>query len=276
MQTISKHLIKGSNNQSIAIDIFAPQQFNGTVIFYCQGFKSFKDWGAYSILAQQFAQAGFLFVKFNYCHNGVGLGDDEQEFSRLELFALDTISYCLYDIQSVYVFMNSWLAENNLHAQQQVIVGHSRGGLLALLSAGKIPFDYVFTINAVYSLTQNFTDELIKEWKSKGYRLIPNARTGVPMPQNFSYAQDILDHFTDTKIDSILRKIKAKVILYHAMDDETVPCSSVDQIEKSLSNAQKNILPNGNHTFGMKHPSENLPEFWRQLIVDISKEVMMG
>ena len=43
------------------------------LVIFVHGYKGFKDWGAWSLVAKSFAEAGFYFVKFNFSHNGTTL-----------------------------------------------------------------------------------------------------------------------------------------------------------------------------------------------------------
>jgi len=44
------------------------------VVVFVHGFKGFKDWGHFGLLARFFAERGFVFVKLNLSHNGVVVG----------------------------------------------------------------------------------------------------------------------------------------------------------------------------------------------------------
>ncbi|RZK32728.1 MAG: dienelactone hydrolase, partial [Hymenobacter sp.] len=44
------------------------------VIVFVHGFKGFKDWGHFPLLARFFAEQGFVFIKLNLSHNGVVVG----------------------------------------------------------------------------------------------------------------------------------------------------------------------------------------------------------
>ena len=63
--------IAGSANKHILLDVF----YNNTgvakpIVIFSHGFKGFKDWGHFETVAKQFADAGFVFIKFNFSHNG--------------------------------------------------------------------------------------------------------------------------------------------------------------------------------------------------------------
>jgi len=40
------------------------------VVIFSHGYRGFKDWGPFNLIAEQFAEGGLVFVKFNFSHNG--------------------------------------------------------------------------------------------------------------------------------------------------------------------------------------------------------------
>ena len=50
---------------------FSFNNTNKNLIIFCHGFKGFKDWGPWNLVAEHFAKAGFFFIKFNFSHNFV-------------------------------------------------------------------------------------------------------------------------------------------------------------------------------------------------------------
>ena len=85
--TITKNIIiPGKHNKPIITDVFYTE--NNTpkpVVIFCHGYKGFKDWGAWDLMAKAFAEAGFFFVKFNFSHNG-GTAEQPIDFPDLEAF----------------------------------------------------------------------------------------------------------------------------------------------------------------------------------------------
>ncbi len=68
-------------------------------VIVCHGFKGFKAWGFFPHLAERLARAGYEAVTFDFSRNGIG--DNPTEFSRLDLFAGNTYSHELADLQTV-------------------------------------------------------------------------------------------------------------------------------------------------------------------------------
>ena len=64
-------LIDGKHGKSIVTDIFYKDTHQPKkIVIFCHGYKGFKDWGAWNLMAEQFADAGFFFITFNFAYNG--------------------------------------------------------------------------------------------------------------------------------------------------------------------------------------------------------------
>src|ERR1700748_884234 len=97
----SEIILNGSDNKPILLDI-TYKETNGTspVILYAHGFNGFKDWGNFDLIAQQFTDAGFAFVKFNFSHNGT-TPDHPNEFADLDAFGKNNYTKELKDLAVV-------------------------------------------------------------------------------------------------------------------------------------------------------------------------------
>src|SRR6476469_4789927 len=106
MQNETKNLIiNGYNNKPIGVDIFSLNTGKKKpVVIYAHGFNGFKDWGNFDLIAKQFAEAGFVFVKFNFSHNGTSTQAPEQ-FERLDLYEKNNYTTELYDLKQVINFV---------------------------------------------------------------------------------------------------------------------------------------------------------------------------
>ena len=72
MQITRYITVKSSHHtKPIVTDLFYKQ--NNTkkpLVIFCHGYKGFKDWGAWNLVAETFAKSECFFVKFNFSHNG--------------------------------------------------------------------------------------------------------------------------------------------------------------------------------------------------------------
>ena len=101
MQQLKNIRINGSKEKSILLDCF----YNKTetakaIIIFAHGFKGFKDWGHFDYMANCFAEAGFVFIKFNFSHNGT-TPEDPLNFGDLEAFGNNNFTIELDDFKNV-------------------------------------------------------------------------------------------------------------------------------------------------------------------------------
>ncbi|MEZ5022911.1 MAG: hypothetical protein R2728_06545, partial [Chitinophagales bacterium] len=131
MTILNNLKIDGSRERPIMLDVFykATGRPKPLVIF-CHGFKGFKDWGHFNLIAKTFADAGFVFCKFNFSFNG---GTEEQviDFPDLEAFGQNNISTELNDLG---VLIDAWqtphqfIPDTEVNREHLTVIGHSRGG----------------------------------------------------------------------------------------------------------------------------------------------------
>ena len=93
-------IIEGSKEKKILMDINFPKKSNNKLIIFSHGFKGFKDWGCFNLISKIFAQNGFIFLKFNFSHNGTTIADP-LNFNDLEAFGNNNFSIELNDLSLV-------------------------------------------------------------------------------------------------------------------------------------------------------------------------------
>ena len=68
MQVSTNIVLKNkSHNKPILADVFYTK--NGVkkpVVIFCHGYKGYKDWGAWNLAAEAFANRNVFFIKFNF------------------------------------------------------------------------------------------------------------------------------------------------------------------------------------------------------------------
>ena len=109
MKKVENLIIEGKHNKPIVTDIFYKENHQPKkVVIFCHGYKGFKDWGAWNLMAASFANAGFFFIKFNFSHNG-GTVEQPIDFPDLEAFGNNNYSKELDDLGSVI----DWVSTNS-------------------------------------------------------------------------------------------------------------------------------------------------------------------
>jgi len=249
-------IIKSKTGREFLADVtFNEDLRNLPVVLFCHGFKGFKDWGNWNLVANEFAKEGFCFMKFNFSHNGVGLTNKE-EFTLLQEFSNNTISKELLDIESVvdFIYMSPDLSEivnvNNLN-----LVGHSRGAATAFIAASSSKkINKIAGWAGVYDL-QNWVEKYdVKKWEEKGSWTFSNARTKQEMEVKYNCAKEILNG--DYSPRKYLIKLGIPILLIHGEDDEAVSCMESKTVYENILHSIYIPVEGAGHTFGMRHPGE--------------------
>ena len=77
-------ILEGKHSKPILTDVFFKEdKTKKPIVIFCHGYKGFKDWGAWNLMAETFVKAGFFFIKFNFSHNG-GTIEQPIDFPDLE------------------------------------------------------------------------------------------------------------------------------------------------------------------------------------------------
>jgi predicted dienelactone hydrolase len=75
------------------------------LVIFCHGYKGYKDWGAWNLVADEFVKKGFSFVKFNFSLNG-GTIENPIDFPDLSAFSQNTHSQEVKDVGRLLKFFN--------------------------------------------------------------------------------------------------------------------------------------------------------------------------
>ncbi|MBT9393847.1 dienelactone hydrolase family protein [Hymenobacter sp. NST-14] len=237
------------------------------VVVFVHGFKGFKDWGHFNLLADWFARRGFVFVKLNLSHNGLvvgGTGDLED----LEAFGQNNFSLELDDIgillDALHAPGQTGIPAAELDVARLGLVGHSRGGGLVLLKTAEDPrVRAVVTWAAISDVNPGWPEALMQLWQQQGVFHVENSRTGQQLPLYFQIVEDYHQHRLRLDIrHNLRRKLKERpLLIIHGDQDETVPLNRAHQLKEWQPAAELLVLPGVTHNFGGAHPwpAEVLP-----------------
>ena len=117
--------IKGPHCRPILLDVFYNNAIEyAPLIIFCHGYKGFKDWGAWSLLAEAFAASGTAVLKFNFSHNG-GTVKQPIDFPDLEAFGHNNYTKELDDLNAVLNWVETTYAKHpNINTSNIILVGH--------------------------------------------------------------------------------------------------------------------------------------------------------
>lgn len=232
-----------------------------SIIIFTHGFKGFKDWGHFNLLARYFAERGFVFVKFNFSYNGTTVEDDS-DVHDLEAFGQNNFSLELDDLKALIDLLHDAqgpISQSELNPKNLYLIGHSRGGGAVMLKAAEdTRVKAVATWAAVSDYDQRWPQEVMAQWQREGVQWIPNIRTGKQMPLYYQIVEDFEQNRPRLDIPQVLPRMQQPLLILHGDQDETVPPQMAQALKKGKPDAELHVLPQGDHTFGGKHPYSTL------------------
>ena len=256
---INKNLVlKRENNKPIVWDAFFNNDNNKKpLVIFCHGYKGFKDWGAWDLVAEAFMKANVFFVKFNFSHNG-GTVDQPIDFPDLEAFAENNYSKELDDLDDIITFLTS--EENEFLDQIDInnisVIGHSRGGGISILKTNEdqrikklITWASVSSFGKRTSTTGN-----LEQWKKDGVKYVLNGRTNQKMPHNFQFYLDFKANEQRLNIENAEKNITVPHLIIHAKDDPSVLYQEAINLNNWNPKSELLTIDNSNHVFDAKHP----------------------
>ncbi len=270
MQQLKNIAIAGSRNKTILVDAFYNNDaVPKPILIFVHGFKGFKDWGHFNWMAQLFAEAGFVCVKFNFSHNGTTV-ENPIGFDDLESFGNNNYIIELDDLQKV---MDWVLTVNDLkheiNANKLFLLGHSRGGGIAVLKAGEDKrVKKLVTWAAVSDFINRNKKRTIETWEKDGVVFTTNARTKQQMPLYYQFYNTIVANKDRLNIIRAAKHLQIPYLIVHGTNDEAVALRDAEDLHKTNKQSELFIVENAGHTFEVKHPFEGtvLPENAKRVI----------
>ncbi len=249
-------LLRGSNNKWMGVDVFYINENKPKpVIIYVHGFKGFKDWGHFDLVATEFAKAGFAYVKFNFSHNGT-TPDSPTEFNDLEAFGNNNYLLELNDLETVINWVTTDTGKKDIFDTTEIyLLGHSRGGGISILKAYEDPrIKKLATWGSVSDLINRNKKMTVNEWMEKGVVYTPNARTKQNMPLYKQFYDTIQENKNRLNIPKAASQLQIPYLIVHGTKDEAVDYSEAESLHRYCKHSIVFSVENGNHTFGAKHP----------------------
>lgn len=248
-----KHSLIGSGEKPILMDLtFNEKQPKAPLVIFIHGFKGFKDWGAHHLVARYFVQNGYRYLKFNLSHSGVNPAQPT-DVNDLETFASNTFSKEMLDVDLVIDY-----ALKNLYVDYVFLIGHSRGGGLAILNTAQNPkVKGLITWSSIGDFSSLWKKEQEDEWRKLGRIGVYNARTKETMPLNVTLLEDFETNKDTLNIIEAAKKIDVPWLIIQGDDDVNVPFETAEKLANANPNSKLIKIEGANHVYGASHPYED-------------------
>ncbi len=257
-----KHSLPGRVGD-ILIDVRAPPHHPaGPAVVVLHGFKGFKDWGMFPAFANRLVEAGFTAISFNTSGSGV---DDAGQFTRLDRFRRNSFSAEIADLLTVIAGLEA--GKLGLPKPTAIgVVGHSRGGGIAILAARESPRIRALVTWSAIATVRRWTQGELARWRRDGFLAVLNTRTGDQLPLGPDTLHDIEKHADGRlNIERAAAALRIPWLVIHGSADESVPPGEAETLAAvAPPSTQALFIEGAGHTFGASHPFAGMtPELER-------------
>ncbi|WP_313503544.1 alpha/beta hydrolase family protein [Kaistella carnis] len=254
-------IIKNTETRDFLADTFYPESSEKLpLVIFAHGYKGYKDWGAWDLMAKKFAEAGFFFVKFNFSHNGTTV-EQPKDFADLEAFGNNNFSKEMSDYDEV---LNHFYNHPKIDQAKISIIGHSRGGGITVIKAFEDErVKLLIALAGVSNFKYRFpTQDRFEDWKNAGVMYSENKRTHQQMPHYFQFYEDFEKNENRFDIQYAAQHLEKPFLIVQGTNDEAVRDKEATLLNEWCKTSELILLENTNHTFGAKEPwTENeLPQ----------------
>ncbi|GAA4233426.1 alpha/beta fold hydrolase [Postechiella marina] len=271
MEARKNSVISSENDKPILIDLNYKQNSKPKpVVIFCHGYKGFKDWGAWNMVANAFAKQNFFFVKFNFSHNG-GTIENPIDFPDLEAFGNNNYTKELSDLESVI----NWICSNPEFKDEAdlnniTLIGHSRGGGIVSIKASEDSrIKKVVSLAGVSNYASRFPKgEALKKWKETNVYFVQNGRTKQQMPHYFQFYTDFVLNEERLTISRAVKSLSIPHLIIHGDADTSVIIKEANLLHQWNANSHLVVIKDANHVFGVSHPwtEQEIPNHLQQVI----------
>jgi len=237
------------------------------VIIVCHSFMAFKDWGFFPYVSRMFAEAGYVSVIFNFSLNGV-VGN-ENRITDFNNFSKNTFSQELDDLQSVIDYVwEGQIGQDVIDRSKIILLGHSRGGGIALLQASRDDRIKALISWSTISTFDRWTKHQKEEWRELGYLPLGKNTDVSPLKLGIDLLNDV--ELNRDKLDLIKAAAGIKIpwLIIHGKADIIVPYSEAEDLYQASNHSltDLNLLDKVGHLYNAASQDEDNYETLKKIV----------
>ena len=225
------------------------------LVIVCHGFTAHKDWGPFPHFGRRFALLGFSSIVFNFSHNGVAPGSNR--FTELEKFSRNTIGKELEDVRAILRAVEEGrIGAGIIDCSRIGIVGHSRGGGVAILSASREVLLRAAAAWSTVATFHRFTPHQREAWERQGFLPVTVRGVRTRLKYGIEVLRDLEANRMEYDILEAVRLLKVPLLLVHGAADVSVKPAEPESLYRNADHAKTEfiLLEGTGHAFGAKHP----------------------
>lgn len=229
------------------------------VIVLVHGFMGYKDYGLFPFVAQRFAEAGVIAHRFNLTTSGIT--ENFATFERPDLFELGTWNNNIIDIDAVIDAVDRGALPGG--GLPLLLMGHSRGGVGVLLTAGRrfmsgrTPLPAGVISASAPSRPWRFAESQKRQILERGYLEVKSGRTGQDLRVSRRFLEEQLADPEGHDIARHVAALRCPLLVVHGSADATVPAREAEEIAAMAGEAVRRrlvLIDGGDHVFNTPNP----------------------
>ncbi|HEU4394812.1 MAG TPA: alpha/beta fold hydrolase [Planctomycetota bacterium] len=220
----------------------------------CHGNRGYKDWGFFPLLASRLAEEGIATATFNL--SGSGITDREGTFGEPERFRGNTYGRELEDLARVV----DWIVSRRLarggadpigDPPRIGLIGHSRGGAIAILHAAQDARIRCLTTLAAPSRIGVWPEHYFEAWRRGEPARTHDFRTRSELPLGPEIYRDLGRNRDRYDVLQAVERLKCPLLILQGDRDRSV---SIDEAREIASHAaaastELHVIEGAGHSF---------------------------
>jgi dipeptidyl aminopeptidase/acylaminoacyl peptidase len=221
------------------------------------GYTISCEWGFWPELSARLAARGIASVRSNA--SGDGFAADLRTVEALDAVAANTYGKELADLAGLRVALSRHAA---LDPRRAALVGHSRGGAVALLHARETGAYRAVALWAASDSVLRFNPSRKALWRARGSIDVTHFTLGTRVP----LARDVLDEVErDPERFDVLaavRALSAPLLVVHGARDRAVGVRCAHALARASTHPRTRllVLDDAGHSFGAREPLRDVPQ----------------
>ncbi len=228
-----RHNIRNSYGDSLRTDIrYRDDGKQKPFLIICHSFMAFKNWGFFPYLSESLAEAGYVSVIFNFALNGVR--EDDDRITEFDRFALNSFTRELEDAGSVLeACANGMIAPGIGDPARIGVLGHSRGGGIAILTAARDNRISALVSLASIATFDRWNDHQKQEWRKLGYLPLSRDPRVSPLRLGMNLLFDIENNAIQLDLLHAASVVTCPWLIVHGKTDVTVPFREAEALYRA-------------------------------------------
>jgi dipeptidyl aminopeptidase/acylaminoacyl peptidase len=192
---------------------------------------------------------------FNFSHNGIGR--DFRRFSEQKKFSINSFSLELEDVETIVTAISATQLNCTVIDESKIeIVGHSRGGGIAIIKAQENERIKAVAGWSTVAYFNRYTDEQRKRWREKGFVDLPSVNPLSVFRLSTALIDDLEQNTERLNIFHAVERLHKPLLLIHGTADLPVPIEEARKLYDISDRTMTELisLEDVGHMYGERHP----------------------